>query len=139
MGKGAEDRAVVWWRENREYATAKQRYLYHENRRFGLRVLRFLGCMDCGSRDERILSFDHVDARSKMAAVTQLYRGSRQKLKDEMRKCVVRCRNCHALRDWDARSFWTLQDYASGKHIPDPETLERIKSRGIRNTPRRIK
>ena len=55
------------------------------------------GCVDCGTSDLRVLEFDHVRGE-KVASIGQLMRGaSLQKIKAEVAKCEVRCRNCHAI------------------------------------------
>ncbi|HWR85373.1 MAG TPA: hypothetical protein VN200_05210 [Rhodoglobus sp.] len=56
------------------------------------------GCIDCGIRDLRVLEFDHVRG-TKVAAVTVLARrgAGTASLLDEIAKCEVRCRNCHAI------------------------------------------
>ncbi len=56
------------------------------------------GCVDCGIHDIRVLEFDHVRG-TKLGAVSSLYRAGKsfQTIKDEVAKCEVRCRNCHAI------------------------------------------
>ncbi|CAN5371720.1 hypothetical protein BH10ACT7_BH10ACT7_22060 [soil metagenome] len=56
------------------------------------------GCVDCGNRDIRVLEFDHVTGE-KIASVGHMvrYGSSVNALKEEIAKCEVRCRNCHAI------------------------------------------
>jgi hypothetical protein len=127
----ARRRSAEWDRANAEYRKARALYLYHENRRYGLRVLRRFGCVDCGERDERVLQFDHLDGNTKKNnrdCVTSAYRGSRQRLKIEMFKCVVRCANCHVKKTWSERGFHGLDDYEEGIHVPH-KFIDRIKAR----------
>lgn len=55
-------------------------------------------CVDCGEGDIRVLDFDHREQCVKTAEVMVLakngYSGAR--VRDEIAKCDVRCRNCHA-------------------------------------------
>jgi hypothetical protein len=59
----------------------------------------FVGCVDCGYKENPVaLQFDHVRGEklkdvSRMCA--EAYSLSR--IKDEIRKCEVRCANCHSI------------------------------------------
>lgn len=86
----------------RKEVSDEQRYLREVNKaamllRLGMR------CVDCGITDERVLSFDHIDPRSKSSHVTALMtakRGSKRwaALLAEVDKCEIRCLNCHHIR-----------------------------------------
>ncbi len=56
-------------------------------------------CVDCGEADIRVLDFDHRDGQGKAAEVMTLVRGaySWERVAEEIAKCDVRCRNCHAI------------------------------------------
>jgi cytochrome c len=56
------------------------------------------GCVDCGSTDIRVLEFDHVRG-TKVASVGSMIRRGRAlaMIEQEIAKCEVRCRNCHAI------------------------------------------
>ncbi len=53
-------------------------------------------CIDCGESDPIVLEFDHVRG-SKLFSVGQKVAsaGSWAKILSEMKKCEVRCCNCH--------------------------------------------
>lgn len=55
------------------------------------------GCVDCGERDIRVLEFDHV-VGTKIRSIGDLVRrgASERVLREEIKKCELRCRNCHA-------------------------------------------
>ena len=55
-------------------------------------------CVDCGEGDLRVLDFDHRDGSQKSAEVMKLAKAaySWRRVMDEIAKCDVRCRNCHA-------------------------------------------
>jgi hypothetical protein len=56
------------------------------------------GCVDCGITDIRVLDFDHVRGikRSSVSDLVRIGAGIERVL-DEIAKCDVRCRNCHAI------------------------------------------
>ena len=64
------------------------------------------GCVDCGTKDARVLEFDHVTGvkrnvkNQKGAGVGYLVRNGYKwsTVKREIEKCVVRCRNCHQIK-----------------------------------------
>ncbi|MCD2441799.1 hypothetical protein LQ757_05850 [Agromyces sp. SYSU K20354] len=55
-------------------------------------------CVDCGEHDVRVLDFDHREGSGKSADVMRLAQNgySVARVKAEIEKCDVRCRNCHA-------------------------------------------
>jgi len=55
-------------------------------------------CVDCGQDDPVVLEFDHLE--NKEAAVSNMIsrRFSWQAIEREIRKCEVRCANCHRKR-----------------------------------------
>jgi|SRR5579872_7331304 len=59
-------------------------------------VLNYLNthpCVDCGEKDPVVLEFDHI--RDKLIAVSELFKYSLKKMESEIKKCEVRCSNCH--------------------------------------------
>ncbi len=74
--------------------------LKHRNFAFVHRYLqRFGKCVDCGITDTRVLEFDHVRGE-KIAGVMWISDklASISKIKDEIRKCEIRCCNCHRIK-----------------------------------------
>lgn len=63
-----------------------------------MRVAEYLvlhPCVDCGERDIDVLDFDHVRG-VKLSGVCRLIgNASWSTVEDEIRKCDVRCANCH--------------------------------------------
>ncbi|MFC5790125.1 hypothetical protein EDM22_10990 [Agromyces tardus] len=60
-------------------------------------------CVDCGEADIRVLDFDHREGVEKSAEVMKLAKAaySWQRVRDEIAKCEVRCRNCHAIATYE--------------------------------------
>jgi len=66
---------------------------------FMYRYLRFCKCIDCGVKDPRVLQFDHVRGEKKDPVSSLVYSGkSMIRIKDEIRKCEIRCANCHTIK-----------------------------------------
>ena len=84
------------------------------------------GCIDCGYNEHpKALCFDHIIREEKSELLDTSKSGSnmstlvcritivdkiknRQYLKElfaEIRKCEVRCQNCHSIKTWEARDY----------------------------------
>lgn len=62
------------------------------------------GCVDCGNLDIRVLEFDHVRGRKLANLATLVQRESPlHVIAEEIAKCEVRCRNCHAVATIERR------------------------------------
>ena len=68
------------------------------SREFVLGVLLTSCCIDCKTTDIRILEFDHLSNKEYPIAL-MISRGySLETLQKEISKCVIRCKNCHAIK-----------------------------------------
>lgn len=85
-----------------------------EAKEFLAAYLREHRCVDCGAADLRVLDFDHRPGSSKRKDVMAMVKDgfSIRKLSEEIAKCDVRCRNCHAIvtlerggGDWRSRAM----------------------------------
>ena len=76
--------------------TARRRV---ESKAFLATYLRAHPCVDCGIADLRVLDFDHRSESGKRKDVMAMVKEgfSIAKLQEEIAKCDVRCRNCHAI------------------------------------------
>ncbi len=89
--------------------TRRERYNSHQQkyqRRMKALLRRYKtlkGCADCGYREHHAaLEFDHLPGYDKSG--TRMARGSgisRKRIKAELQKCEVVCRNCHGIRTWE--------------------------------------
>lgn len=72
------------------------------NRREKTEFIRFYkaesGCIDCGETDWVVLDLDHREPSDKRFGPNTLSYRSWETLKAEIRKCDVRCANCHRRR-----------------------------------------
>jgi len=56
-------------------------------------------CVDCGEKDYSVLEFDHVGGNKKSNIASLICNdASWDTIKEEIKKCKVRCANCHKRR-----------------------------------------
>lgn len=68
-----------------------------EKRQFVLEYLLDHPCVDCGVTNPIVLDFDHVTGE-KIGNVSEMIKsGSLRGIKEEIKKCEVRCANCHRI------------------------------------------
>lgn len=65
------------------------------NKAFVDRYKRMCKCSHCSESDPVVLDLHHTDPTQKDHSPNELLTCSREKLKTEMRKCIVLCSNCH--------------------------------------------
>lgn len=53
------------------------------------------GCAKCPEKDPRCLEFHHVKKKDKTIRTLLMNHVSLEKIKKEMKKCIILCRNCH--------------------------------------------
>lgn len=70
------------------------------------------GCYDCGSKDIRVLEFDHVRGIKKLN-VSEMLRNhwSWDKIQKEIDKCEIVCANCHRIRTYTRQNSWRIDAY----------------------------
>ena len=96
-----------YYERNREHHVAAIRERTNAQKRVSIAFIRdFLRhhpCVDCGQSDLRVLDFDHRPGSMKRDGVMQLVRNgfSITRIAEEVAKCDVRCRNCHAIATYE--------------------------------------
>lgn len=85
-------KALTW---NRKQRKVLRNYLFE--------ILSKSQCIDCGEKDIIVLDFDHVSDKKFGISLMFRHRHSVKSISDELKKCVVRCANCH--RRKTAREF----------------------------------
>lgn len=98
------------------YLRNREKYLvkakrWNKKQTFSLRAFIFdylsnHPCVDCGSKDVRVLDFDHE--RDKKMGIAQMIRNchSLSSVEKEIKKCRVRCANCHRIKTFSRGNFW---------------------------------
>lgn len=85
-----------WYERNKKKIFAKNRKNKDRNADFVYQYLTSHPCIDCGESDPIVLEFDHIRGK-KIKAITDMVRCtySLAVILKEIKKCVVRCANCH--------------------------------------------
>ncbi len=98
--KGGTPEYRAWYYENKYKATnkSKKKEFEKRNKDFIQRYKRMSKCCKCGlDHKPYLLEFHHLDPSTKYKSVTDLQFNAYglKRIKDEIRKCVMICRNCH--------------------------------------------
>jgi hypothetical protein len=71
------------------------------NKEFVLRYKKIFGkCVDCGIKDYRVLQFDHIKNKKYDVSSMIFKASSLSNIKNEIKKCVFRCANCHQIKTY---------------------------------------
>lgn len=97
------------YQENKSYykdkAKKSKRYQRKWNREFVNRFKRLYGCIDCGENNYLVLDFDHVKGDKLESIANMVHRpNSLSVIKNEIRKCEIRCANCHRIKTHERRT-----------------------------------
>jgi hypothetical protein len=95
-----KEKTKKWNDENRKQVLDNNKAIKKRNYAFLWRYLKMFGkCVDCGITDDRVLEFDHIHG-DKVSGVKRLADSlsSLSRIKTEMRKCEIRCCNCHRIK-----------------------------------------
>ncbi len=103
MSTNRKDYAQRHYQEHKQLYVARalesNKRVRARNKRFIRRVKLRYGCqiVGCGYKKfEGALDFHHLDSVEKDSAIGHLAKDASMKvLKDEMRKCIIVCANCH--------------------------------------------
>jgi hypothetical protein len=116
------------YRAHRDYYLAKarrrQQRVVLETREWLRVYLLSHPCVDCGVSDIRVLEFDHINPKRKIAAVAILARNGYPlaRVIAEVEKCLVRCANCHRIKTHAERGWWggSLPGFADSVTAGEP-------------------
>ena len=95
-----KEKTKKWNDNNRNQVLDNNKAIKKRNYAFLWRYLKIFGrCIDCGLTDDRVLEFDHIRG-DKVSGVKRLADSlaSLNRIKIEIRKCEVRCCNCHRIK-----------------------------------------
>lgn len=90
---------------------------WHLKRNLDIRVFLFnyrikKGCVDCGNKDPRVLEFDHLRNKKFNLGRAHMMKGlTIKEVRSEVRKCAVRCGNCHKKKTHKEQDTWLNSMY----------------------------
>ena len=95
-----------------EKAKKRNLSLKKELQRHIIKHLQNNPCVDCGEKNLLVLEFDHRERSKKSYNISNIMRNSMtlNKLIEEIKKCDVRCSNCHRIKTEKEIGSWKL-DY----------------------------
>jgi len=103
------------YNKNKDYyllkARSRNKILRDDVNSFLIEHLSKNACVDCGESDIIVLEFDYTGIKPKFKSVSQLVR-SRVHLdviKEEIKKCEVRCANCHKRKTAQTFNWFKLK------------------------------
>lgn len=77
--------------------------------------------MDCLETDIEVLEFDHVKGKKKAKVTALAHSGyDWSTIEREIRKCQVRCGNCHKRRHHRVQEVETLNEQYKNQNSPTP-------------------
>jgi len=95
------------------YKDRKNLYAAQKRHRIKVRAQLFVflsnkACLDCGEKDPIVLEFDHRSSRHKFKMVAKMLSGhySWQSVEREIKKCEIRCANCHRRKTYIQFGCW---------------------------------
>ncbi len=94
---GKKDDSLRWRLTHREICRQNNVDRRERCRAYRTEYLSTHPCVDCGEADLVVLEFDHRGDKHEEICVL-VSRGSFDRLVEEIKKCDVRCANCHRRR-----------------------------------------
>ena len=100
------------YNKNQKYYSDKARKrdlsLKQKYREYTLRYLQLHPCVDCGESNIIVLEFDHINPKTKIDDISNMVKNgmSFSKIIEEIKKCEVRCSNCHKIRTARLNNSW---------------------------------
>ena len=89
-----QDNRQKYYNNNKSYYDSRNEFINRYKSLFGK-------CVDCGNKDPRVLDFDHLG--EKKNNISSMKMSSLGKIKEEIKKCEVRCSNCHRIKTHERR------------------------------------
>ena len=94
---GSKAYHAEYYRENSTRAKSHKKRYEARNKRFITLLKKTSHCIKCSLKKWYLLEFHHIDPSTKTKNITDLQFNaySLERIKNEIRKCVILCRNCH--------------------------------------------
>jgi hypothetical protein len=93
------------YRNNKDYYYNRNKKRRDETREWFNEYKSNLSCVECGENHPATLDFHHVDRTQKEYGIAYMVNGyaSKEKIIEEIEKCVVLCANCHRKLHWNEK------------------------------------
>jgi hypothetical protein len=84
-----------------------KRELRKKNQNWLLNFKKEGKCSMCNNEDYRALEFHHINSKQKDFSISYMRNNSfsLEKMKEEIKKCVILCANCHRITHWQENSW----------------------------------
>jgi hypothetical protein len=98
----ARKKYIRKYRRDHKNSIATKRHAWrkknrHRNKNFVFKYLSEHPCKDCGESDPLVLEFDHIKGKKRCSPFGMASQSLEAIIK-EIKKCIVRCANCHTKR-----------------------------------------
>lgn len=104
-------RSKRYYEENKEHHREvigeRNKKLREQNRRLLFEYYQSNPCVDCGNDNPIVLELDHRDGTDKVSDVSKMMHSSWETIEAEIKKCDVRCANCHRIRTAKQQGWYT--------------------------------
>lgn len=100
----AQERHTKYYADNKDKWSLNEEKMRVKARKYILELFK-TGCVDCGTVDPRVLTFDHT-SNNKRTNVSNLMKNGLNVLKAEIAKCQIVCANCHLIRTSERAGWW---------------------------------
>ena len=81
--------------EHKDEINRRHRQDQQERKQKFLEWKKQFQCEKCGESHPVCLDFHHINGADKIVSVGKMKSNSEEKIKEELKKCVVLCANCH--------------------------------------------
>lgn len=88
-------RQMSLWHERYSEKYKERRQAARDDRRQLINEAKTCGCIFCGEKEPVCLDFHHVNEEEKDYGVSAMLTFSRERILEEIAKCIVVCANCH--------------------------------------------
>jgi protein-arginine kinase activator protein McsA len=113
------------------HAAGKEKRI-HRNRMFIFEYLKSHPCIDCPESDPVVLEFDHINNDKEYNISSLVACGySLAKIKKEIKKCKVRCANCHRRKTMNQFDWYNKSDPSLSESHKKRKLLKKIRKNMI--------
>jgi hypothetical protein len=79
----------------KKYVKKSTKMCYDRGQTFMNKHRAICGCQKCGDKRYWLIDYHHINPQEKDFPITYYKTAKLEKLKEEIRKCIPLCRNCH--------------------------------------------